>query len=69
MRIDNTVLYEQFVAARRRAVELTDAYRQMPTDDPCRTMLWDGVVRETEHARGLLESWLRSAIRAQEASK
>lgn len=61
MRIDDTVLYEEFVAARLRAVELTDAYREMPTDDPCRPLLWDGVVRQTEHARCLLEAWLRWA--------
>ena len=60
MRIDNSVLYEDFVAARLRAVELTDAYRDMPADDPCRPLLWDRVVRQTEHARCLLESWLQS---------
>jgi hypothetical protein len=61
MPIDHTVLYEEFLAARLRAVELTDAYREMPADDPCRPLMWDGVVRQTEHARSLLESWLGSA--------
>ena len=58
MRIDDTVLYEQFVVARTRAVELTDAFRATAADDPRRAILWEGVVRETELARGLLESWL-----------
>lgn len=66
MRIDDSVLYEEFVAARLRAVELTDAYRDMPADDPCRPLLWDGVVSQTEHARCLLESWLRSATTERE---
>jgi len=61
MRIDETMLYEQFVAARLKAVELTDAYRETSTDDPRRAVLWDGVIRQTEVARGLLESWLASA--------
>jgi hypothetical protein len=56
MRFD--VLYEQFVAARLKAVELTDAFRETPTDDPRRAILWDEVVRQTEQARGLLESYL-----------
>jgi hypothetical protein len=60
MRIDDTVLYEQFVAARLKAVELTDAYRQTAADDPRRTILWEGVVGQTEIARVLLESWLQS---------
>jgi hypothetical protein len=60
MRIDDTVLYEQFVAARMKAVELTDSYRETTADDPRRAVLWEGVVRQTELARGLLESWLRS---------
>jgi len=58
MRIDDTMLYEQFVAARARAVELTDAYRATAIDDPKRAVLWERVVRQTEEARGLLESWL-----------
>jgi hypothetical protein len=57
MQIDDTVLYEEFVAARLRAVQLTDAYREMPADDPCRPLLWDGVVSQTEDARCLLETW------------
>lgn len=66
MRIDDTVLYEQFVAARLKAVELTDAYRLTPTDDPRRAVIWEGVIRQTEVARGLLESWLESPDRRPE---
>lgn len=58
MRLEETMLYEQFVAARLEAVQLTDAYYQTPSDDPRRAVLWEGVVRQTEIARGLLESWL-----------
>jgi hypothetical protein len=58
MRIDDAVLYERFLEARLEAVQLTDSYRQTATDDPGRGMLWDNVVRQTEVARGLLESWL-----------
>jgi hypothetical protein len=61
MRIDDSVLYQEFVAARLRAVELTDAYRELAADDPCRPLLWDGVVSQTERARCLLESWLQAA--------
>lgn len=60
MRTDDAVLYEQFVAARLKAVELTDSYRETPADDPRRAVLWEGVVRHTALAQGLLESWLRS---------
>jgi hypothetical protein len=60
MRIQDTVLYEQFVNARLKAVELTDSYRETSVDDPRRAVLWEGVVRQTEVARGLLESWLAS---------
>jgi hypothetical protein len=60
MRMDDTVLYEQFVEARLKAVELTDFYRSTPADDPRRAVIWETVVRQTELARGLLESWLHS---------
>jgi len=60
MRFDDTIVYEQFVAARLKAVELTDAYRETSADDPRRAILWENVVRQTELARGLLESWLTS---------
>jgi hypothetical protein len=60
MPLDDTMLYEQFAAARLKAVELTDAYRETAADDPRRAVLWEGVVRQTELARGLLESWLAS---------
>jgi hypothetical protein len=58
MPLEDTILYEQFAAARLIAVELTDAYRETSADDPRRAVLWEGVVRQTELARGLLESWL-----------
>jgi hypothetical protein len=67
MPLDDTMLYEQFAAARLKAVELTDAYRETSADDPRRAIFWEGVVRQTELARGLLESWLalRPAAAAQ----
>jgi hypothetical protein len=58
MPLEDSVLYEQFVDARLKAVELTDTYRQAAVDDPRRAVLWEGVVYQTELARGLLESWL-----------
>lgn len=60
MGIDDVVLYDKFVTARLRAVELMDAYRDIATDDPCRPSMWEGVVRQTESARCLLEAWLGS---------
>ena len=60
MRIDDSVLYEQFVEARLKAVELTDTYHQTPSEDPRRAILWEDVVKQTEVARDLLESWLKS---------
>ncbi len=68
MRIDETVLYQQFVDARLKAVELTDAYRATAADDPRRAILWEGVVRQTELARGLLESWLHAGSAAPETT-
>jgi hypothetical protein len=59
MRIDQTVLYEEFVQARQEAVRLTDRYRDAPPDAPDRDLLWERVVRQTETARLLLVSWLR----------
>jgi hypothetical protein len=58
MGVDDTVLYEDFLAARSEAVALTDAYREVPSDDPARPLIWDRVVRQTETARQLLERWL-----------
>ena len=60
MPFEDSVLYERFVHARLKAVELTDSYRQTAVDDPRRAVLWAGVVRQTEVARGLLESWLEA---------
>jgi hypothetical protein len=59
MRIDDPVLFEQFVDARREAVELTDHYRDVAPNDPYRAELWQRVVVQTETARALLESWLQ----------
>ncbi|HLZ29435.1 MAG TPA: hypothetical protein VKV73_19125 [Chloroflexota bacterium] len=58
MPIDETVLYDEFARARQEAVELTDRYREAPSDAPDRDALWDQVVRRTETARSLLESLL-----------
>jgi hypothetical protein len=68
MRIDDMVLYEQFVAARLKAVELTDAYRATEADDPHRAVLWESVVHQTELARGLLETWLTTSAPKPEAT-
>jgi hypothetical protein len=67
MRIDENNLYEQFVDARRIALELTDQYREGAVNDPNRTQLWERVVRQTETARALLESWLESSEVAESA--
>jgi hypothetical protein len=52
------VIYEEFARARQEAVELTDRYRDAPSDAPDRDELWEQVVRRTETARCLLESLL-----------
>ena len=67
MPIDEAVLYDEFARARQEAVELTDRYREAPSDAPYRDELWDQVVRRTETARSLLESLLNegSEIRDQ----
>jgi hypothetical protein len=59
MRIDDPALYEQFVDARREAVELTDHYNDIAPTDPYRAELWQRVVVQTETARALLETWLQ----------
>jgi hypothetical protein len=66
MRIDQTVLYEEFVQAREAAVRLMDRYRAAPTDAPDRDLLWARVVDQTEEARLLLESWLHEVESADE---
>jgi hypothetical protein len=55
-----TVLFEQFVAAREQAIALTDRFAVTHGDDPGRDELWQHVVRQTDTARLLLERWLRS---------
>jgi hypothetical protein len=55
---ERTCLLEDFERARQEAVELTDQYREMPLSGPERAVLWARVVRQTETARGLLQSWL-----------
>jgi hypothetical protein len=61
MSFDDTILYEQFVDARLKAVELTDAFRETPTNDSRRAVMWDEAMRQTELARGLLESYLAAS--------
>jgi hypothetical protein len=58
MPISEVVLYDQFARAREDAVELTDRYRDAPSDAPYRDELWEQVVHQTETARSLLESLL-----------
>ena len=54
MLIDEAELYDHFARARQEAVELTDRYRETPSDAPDRDELWEQVVRRTETARSLL---------------
>src|ERR1700737_3028777 len=58
MRLDDTVLYEEFVRARQEAMRLTDRYRDASLDAADLAALWEQVVRQTETAQGLLLSWL-----------
>ena len=58
MPISEAVLYDQFARARQEAVELTDRYRDAPSDAPYRDELWEQVVHQTENARSLLECLL-----------
>ena len=67
MRNDTDVLFEQFVEARCVAVLLTDHYRETRASDADRAELWDSVIRQTEAARMLLESWLQSGKLADRA--
>jgi hypothetical protein len=53
-----STLYEAFVDARKVAMASSDQYQQAEADDPRRPVLWADVVRQTETARRLLESWL-----------
>ena len=55
-----TMLYDRFIDARRRAVELTDRYNAIAPNDPARDDAWAQVVLHTEAARQLLETWLRA---------
>jgi hypothetical protein len=56
--MSTTALFEEFVDARCSAIELTDRFHALNVDDPNRAQDWDGVVRQTETARLLLEKWL-----------
>jgi len=69
MPIDANVLYDEFARARNHAVELTDRYRDAPSDSPYRDELWAEVVRQTETARSLLQDFLAegSEVRDQES--
>jgi hypothetical protein len=58
-KVDEAVLYEQFLAAREEAILLTDRFASCPREDPKREELWDIAMRQTETARLLLEEWLR----------
>lgn len=58
MMSQDTVLYEQFVEARRVAIDLTDTFQSVEGGDPRRAFLWEGVMRQTEVARRLLDTWL-----------
>jgi hypothetical protein len=58
--VDETVLYEQFLRSRERAIALTDRFRASNSSDAAQAELWNSVMRETETARLLLERWLRA---------
>jgi len=58
--VDDTVLYEEFQAAREKAIALTDSYRASNPRDSDRAVLWASVMRQTDTARSLLERWLHS---------
>ena len=58
--VDETVLYDEFLAAREKAIALTDRYHASARTSSDRAELWDDVMRQTETARLLLERWLRS---------
>lgn len=62
------MLYERFVDARLKAVALTDSFRQTAANDPRRPIMWECVVRQTELARCLLESWLVATGEAAETA-
>ena len=62
MPISEAVLYDQFARARQEAVELTDRYRDAPSDARCRDELWERVVHQTETARSLLEAYLNEEL-------
>lgn len=63
----DTVLYEEFLEARRVAIDLTDTFQRVEAGDPRRAALWEGVVRQTEVARGLLDTWLKVSAVLQHA--
>ena len=64
MPISEAVLYDQLARARQEAVELTDRYRDAPSDAPYRDELWEQVVHQTETARSLLECLLDEQLHA-----
>lgn len=53
-----TALYEEFLEARRVAIDLTDAFDRTDVNDPGRDAIWERVRRQTEFARRLLDAWL-----------
>jgi len=57
---NNLALDDQFNAARRAAIALTDQYSESALDDPDRDELWRRAMLQTERARLLLDEWLGS---------
>jgi hypothetical protein len=55
-----SVLYDDFNAARRDAIALTDQYLEAAPGDPARAELWERAMLRTETARLLLDKWLSS---------
>jgi len=53
-------LFDSFERARHEAMALTDRYAELTPDHPDRTAVWDQAMQHTEHARQLLEAWLRT---------
>jgi hypothetical protein len=62
--LNETVLYEEFLRAREKAIALSVRYR---ASNPPDAELWDSVMRQTETARLLLERWLRAGKLTEQA--
>ena len=59
---NHVALYDQFDAARRAAIALTDQYLDSTPDDADRDEFWKRAMLQTERARLLLDEWLRSGL-------